>query len=80
MPWLRRARASIAEDIDRAAAERTAAAIRRGAAFTCDVTEDVGCDRLAVETRNRISAISILVNNAGIIRRGTVTEPNTRAD
>jgi NAD(P)-dependent dehydrogenase (short-subunit alcohol dehydrogenase family) len=70
----------IAVDID-PAAERTAAAIGRGAAsFACDVTDRAGCDRLAVEIRNRVGAISILVNNAGIIRRGTVTEPNTRAD
>jgi NAD(P)-dependent dehydrogenase (short-subunit alcohol dehydrogenase family) len=44
------------------------------------VTDRAGCDRLAAEVRNRTGAISTLVNNAGIIRRGTVTEPNTRAD
>ena len=71
----------VAVDIDGGAAERTAAAIGRGAAsFACDVTDRVGCDRLAVEIRNRTGVISILVNNAGIIRRGTVMEPNTRAD
>ena len=71
----------IAADIDGAAAESTAAAIGRGAAsFACDVTDRARSDRLAAEFRNRIGAISILVNNAGIIRRGTVTEPNTRAD
>jgi NAD(P)-dependent dehydrogenase (short-subunit alcohol dehydrogenase family) len=71
----------VAVDIDGAAAERTAATIGRGAlSFADDVTDRVGCDRLAVEVRERTGAISILVNNAGIIRRGTVTEPNTRAD
>jgi NAD(P)-dependent dehydrogenase (short-subunit alcohol dehydrogenase family) len=71
----------IAVDIDGAAAERTTAAIGRGAAsFPCDVTDRSACDRLAIEVRNRIGAIAILVNNAGIIRRGTVTEPSTRAD
>jgi len=71
----------VAVDIDGAAAERTAAAIGRGAvSFAHDVTDRVGCDRLAVEVRERTGAISILVNNAGVIRRGTVTEPNTRAD
>ena len=71
----------VAVDIDGGAAERTAAAIGRAAAsFACDVTDRVGCDRLAVEIRNRTGAISILVNNAGIIRRGTVMESNTRAD
>src|SRR6516225_1552341 len=71
----------VAVDIDGGAAERTAAAIGRAAAsFACDVTDRVGCDHLAVEIRNRTGAISILVNNAGIIRRGTVMESNTRAD
>jgi len=71
----------VAVDIDGAAAERTVAAIGRGAlSFAHDVTDRVGCDRLAVEVRERTGAISILVNNAGVIRRGTVTEPNTRAD
>jgi NAD(P)-dependent dehydrogenase (short-subunit alcohol dehydrogenase family) len=71
----------VAADIDGAAAESTAGAIGRGAAsFACDVTDRAGCDHLAAEVRNRIGTISILVNNAGVIRRGTVTEPNTRAD
>ena len=61
----------VAVDIDGGAAERTAVAIGRAASsFACDVTDRVGCDRLAVEIRNRTGAISILVNNAGIIRRG----------
>jgi NAD(P)-dependent dehydrogenase (short-subunit alcohol dehydrogenase family) len=68
-------------DIDGGGAERTAEAIGRGAAsFAGDVTDRAGCDRLAAEIRNRIGAISILVNNAGIIRRGTVNAPNTRED
>src|SRR5271165_1288242 len=68
-------------DIDAAAAARTATAIGREAvSFACDVTDRVGCDGLAAAVRSRIGAISILVNNAGIIRRGTVMEPNTRAD
>jgi NAD(P)-dependent dehydrogenase (short-subunit alcohol dehydrogenase family) len=68
-------------DVDGAAAERTAAAIGREAAgFVCDVTDRDRCDRLAAEVRDRIGAISILVNNAGIIRRGTVTESSTRSD
>jgi NAD(P)-dependent dehydrogenase (short-subunit alcohol dehydrogenase family) len=68
-------------DIDSAAARRTAGAIGRQAeSFACDVTDRVGCDGLAAAVRSRIGAISILVNNAGIIRRGTVMEPNTRED
>ena len=70
----------VAVDIDSAAARRTAGAIDRQAeSFACDVT-DVGCDGLAAAVRSRVGAISILVNNAGIIRRGTVMEPNTRED
>src|SRR5271167_3265200 len=68
-------------DIDAAAAARTATAIGREAAdFACDVTHRAGCDGLAAAVRSRIGAVSILVNNAGIIRRGTVMEPNTRED
>src|SRR5271166_5455010 len=69
----------IAVDIDGGAGERTAGAIgREAASFTVDVTDRAGCDGLAAAVRSRIGAISILVNNAGIIRRGTVMEPNTR--
>jgi meso-butanediol dehydrogenase/(S,S)-butanediol dehydrogenase/diacetyl reductase len=71
----------IAVDIDGAAAEHTAAALGRAAvSFTCDVTDRGRCDSLAGDIRSRIGAISILVNNAGIIRRGTVMEPNTRSN
>src|SRR6516162_5345111 len=71
----------VAVDIDGAAAERTATAIgREAASFTCDVTDRVRCDALAAAVRSRIGTISILVNNAGIIRRGTVMEPNTCSD
>jgi NAD(P)-dependent dehydrogenase (short-subunit alcohol dehydrogenase family) len=71
----------IAVDIDAGAAERTATAIGGEAlSFACDVTDRVRCDGLAAALQSRTGAISILVNNAGIIRRGTVMEPNTRAD
>ena len=71
----------IAVDIDGNAAERTATAIgREAASLVCDVSARLRCDGLAVEVRNRVGAIAILVNNAGIIRRGTVMEPNTRED
>jgi NAD(P)-dependent dehydrogenase (short-subunit alcohol dehydrogenase family) len=71
----------VAVDIDGAAARHTAGAIGRGAAdFACDVTHRAGCDGLPAAVRSQIGAVSILVNNAGIIRRGTVMEPNTRED
>jgi NAD(P)-dependent dehydrogenase (short-subunit alcohol dehydrogenase family) len=70
-----------AVDIDGAAAARTATAIGGEAlSFVCDVTDRARCDGLATAIQSRIGAISILVNNAGIIRRGTVREPNTRED
>ena len=71
----------VAADIDGAAAQRTAMAIgSKAASFACDVTDRALCDDLAASIRSRIGAISILVNNAGIIRRGTVTAASTRED
>ncbi len=71
----------IAVDINGDAARRTAKAIGGGAeGFTCDVAERGQCDALAHAVQREIGAISVLVNNAGIIRRGTVTDANTRAD
>jgi NAD(P)-dependent dehydrogenase (short-subunit alcohol dehydrogenase family) len=71
----------VAVDIDGAAARDTAGEIGWEAAdFACDVTHRAGCDGLAAAVRSRIGAVSILVNNAGIIRRGTVMESNTRED
>jgi NAD(P)-dependent dehydrogenase (short-subunit alcohol dehydrogenase family) len=71
----------VAVDIDAAAATRTSAAIGGGAvAFPCDVADRAQCDGLAARVRREIGAVSILVNNAGIIRRGTVMQPNARED
>ncbi len=71
----------IAVDIDGAAAERTAKAIGgEAASFACDVTDRAACDALAATLRRQIGAISVLVNNAGIIRRGTVMDANARQD
>jgi NAD(P)-dependent dehydrogenase (short-subunit alcohol dehydrogenase family) len=69
----------IAADIDEAAARRTSEAIgRRAVSFGCDVTDRSRCDILAAAVGRDVGPVSILVNNAGIIRRGTVMEPNTR--
>lgn len=71
----------VAVDIDAGAAERTARAIGGGArSFSCDVGDPRQCDALAALVRRELGAISVLVNNAGIIRRGTVSDPNARAD
>jgi NAD(P)-dependent dehydrogenase (short-subunit alcohol dehydrogenase family) len=71
----------VAADIEGAAAERTAKAIGAAAAsFRVDVTDRGMCDALAGTVRQRIGPVSVLVNNAGIIRRGTVMEPHARED
>jgi NAD(P)-dependent dehydrogenase (short-subunit alcohol dehydrogenase family) len=71
----------VAVDIDDAAAGRTSGAIGpQAVSFPCDVTDRARCDVLATAVRRDIGPISILVNNAGIIRRGTVMAPNTRDD
>jgi NAD(P)-dependent dehydrogenase (short-subunit alcohol dehydrogenase family) len=71
----------VAVDIDPAAAMRTAAAIGgRTAHYLCDVSDRAQCDRLAAAVRHEVGAISILVNNAGIIRRGTVMDESARQD
>ncbi len=71
----------VAVDIDGAAASRTAQAIGGEAAhYPCDVTDRAACDALAASVHRDIGAIAVLVNNAGIIRRGKVGDPNARAD
>jgi len=71
----------VAVDIAGAAAAHTAQAIGGNAAsYACDVSDRAECDALAVAVRRDVGPISILVNNAGIIRRGEVGDPNARAD
>jgi len=69
----------VAVDIDANAADRTAAAIG-GIARSCDVADRAACDSLAAGLRAELGPIAILVNNAGIIRRGKVTDPDARQD
>jgi len=69
----------IAVDRDGAAAERTAAALG-GKAYPCDVSDGTAVDALAAAVTRELGAISVLVNNAGIIRRGTVFDPQARDD
>jgi NAD(P)-dependent dehydrogenase (short-subunit alcohol dehydrogenase family) len=67
-------------DVNAAGAERVAREIGGGArAYTLDVTDREACDGLASAVRRDVGAISVLVNNAGIIRRGKMTDPDTRA-
>ncbi|HSU05267.1 MAG TPA: glucose 1-dehydrogenase [Acetobacteraceae bacterium] len=68
-------------DRDGTAAQRTAAAIGGDAsAYTLDVTDRDACDGLAASIRRDVGAISVLVNNAGILRRGRIEDADARAD
>ncbi len=69
----------VAVDVNSEAANRTATAIGGAATgYACDVTDRAAYDSLAGTVRRDIGAISVLVNNAGIIRRGQVADPDTR--
>src|SRR5438067_4145422 len=71
----------VAVDINVGSATRTAQKIGgKAVGLACDVTDRAACDALAARVHNEIGAVSVLVNNAGIIRRGKVTDPNTRRD
>ena len=65
----------IVADVNGAGATRVAAAIG-GRGVTLDVSDRAACDALA----KAIGPISILVNNAGIIRRGKLESGTARAD
>ena len=64
-------------DINGEAAAKTAADIRGGGgnaqAFTLDVTDRMACRTIAAEFAEKVGAVSILVNNAGINRRNGFT-------
>jgi NAD(P)-dependent dehydrogenase (short-subunit alcohol dehydrogenase family) len=66
----------VATDVDRHAADRTAQEIRSAGqkswSFHLDVTDVAGCATLAQKVRGEIGAVSVLVNNAGIIIRETI--------
>src|SRR5438093_1100248 len=71
----------VSVDINVGAAVRVAKAVGGDAVgLACDVTDRPSCDALATTVRRDTGRISILVNNAGIIRRGQVTDANTRRD
>lgn len=68
-------------DINIGAAVRVARSAGENAVgLACDVTDRLACDALAAKVRSEVGPISVLVNNAGIIRRGKVTDPNARRD
>jgi NAD(P)-dependent dehydrogenase (short-subunit alcohol dehydrogenase family) len=71
----------VAVDINIGAAVRVAKAIGGDAiGLACDVADRPSCDALAAAVRRDIGAVAVLVNNAGIIRRGKVTDANARRD
>src|SRR3569832_360042 len=71
----------VAVDINIGAAVRVARSVGGHAdSIACDVTDRDECDALAAKVRAEIGAVSVLVNNAVIIRRGKVTDANTRRD
>lgn len=51
-----------------------------GRAFTLDVTDHAAIDALAARIAAEIGPISILLNNAGIVRRGKIEDATTRED
>jgi len=68
-------------DINGGAAQRVASDIGGGAeAFTLDVRQRDSCDGLARAIHRDLGSISVLVNNAGIIRRGKITDKSARSD
>jgi NAD(P)-dependent dehydrogenase (short-subunit alcohol dehydrogenase family) len=71
----------IVVDVNAPGAERVAAAIGgETASYVLDVADRTACDALAATVARDIGPVSVLVNNAGIIRRGKVTDAATRAD
>src|SRR5579875_2727043 len=71
----------IVVDINAEAARAIAAAIGGEArSYAADVSDRAACDELARSVRVEIGDVSVLVNNAGIILRGLVTDANARAD
>ena len=70
----------IVADVNLAGAQRVAQEIGGGAqAESLDVTDRAAVDALAAKIQAAHGPISVLVNNAGIIRRATVDDVDTRA-
>ena len=71
----------IVADVNGEAARETATAIGGGCGcYTLDVTDRDVCDAIATAVRRDHGPISILVNNAGIIRRGKLESKKARED
>jgi NAD(P)-dependent dehydrogenase (short-subunit alcohol dehydrogenase family) len=71
----------IVADTNATGAKRVAGSIGdRAADFELDVASRSNCDAVARQIAGTYGAISILVNNAGIIRRGKLEADTARAD
>ena len=70
----------IVADVDFANARRVAGAVGGGVAFELNVTDRAAVDALAAKVLKELGPLSVLVNNAGIIRRGRVDDANARAN
>jgi len=75
--YAREGAAVAALDVDRATAERTAADIAaaggKAIAIAFDVTDRKACQAVAAQIEKQLGRVSVLVNNAGIIRRNPFT-------
>ena len=69
----------IVADVDIARARRVAGAIDGSVALALDVTDRAAVDAAAARIQADLGPIGILVNNAGIIRRGKVEDAEARA-
>jgi NAD(P)-dependent dehydrogenase (short-subunit alcohol dehydrogenase family) len=74
----------VAADVNAQGAAQTAAMIDEAGgnarAMTLDVTDRANCAAVAAEVARDIGPISILVNNAGIVRRNPISAPDADAD
>lgn len=71
----------IAADLNAEGAARTAAEIGNGAAsYQVDVADNAACKALAERVAGEVGQVSILVNNAGIVRRATLSDDTAVED
>lgn len=74
----REGRAVAVVDIDFAEAQETAEAIRaaghQAEAYACDISDQAQCDALAEQVTARFGDAHTLVNNAGIVLRGSIDD------
>jgi len=67
-------------DIDGELAARAAAELPGAIALTLDVSEGAACVAVAAAARERLGPVSLLVNNAGIIRRAPLDDQDFEPD